>query len=105
MHGRCHGSEHCSGPSRGCGRGHSSEDRAPLTDDATTGLVDIDWFLSPVGGIWKEDEEPDSILFTYEAKHSSNVPFTADTSPVELFYGYFTEDVWALLVTETNQYA
>ena len=41
MHGRCHGSEHCIGPSRGHGRGYSrghsrrcdSEYIAPLTDD------------------------------------------------------------------------
>ena len=45
-----HGSEHYSGPSTGLGRGHrggsgrghSSEDRAPLIDDATTGLVDVE---------------------------------------------------------------
>ena len=24
---------------------------------------------------------------------------------MDLFYSYFTEDVWALLVTETNRYA
>ena len=33
------------------------------------------------------------------------LPFIADTSAVDLFYSYFTDNVWALLVTETNWYA
>ena len=78
---------------------------APVTDDTTAEHVDVGQSLPPVGGTWEEDEEPDSLLFTYAAKQGSNLPFTADTSAVDLFYSYFTEDVWTLLVTETNWYA
>lgn len=113
-HGRGHSSEHGSepgsGPSRVHGRrrrrGRGSKDGAPITDTTTaTEHVDVDRSLPPVGGTWEQDEEPDSLLFRYAAKHGSNVPYTADTSAVDLFYSYFTEDVWAMLVTETNRYA
>ena len=33
------------------------------------------------------------------------LPFIADNSAVDLFYSYFTDDAWALLVTENNWYA
>ena len=118
-HGRGHGSKHGSDPGSRPGRGHGrgrgrrrrrgrgrvsgSEDGIP--DTTTTEHVDVDQSLPPVGGTWEQDKEPDSLLFTYTGKHGSNVPFTADTSAVDLFYNYFTEDVWALLVTETNRYA
>ena len=45
------------------------------------------------------------MLFAYAAKRGSKVPFTDDTLAVDLFYSYFIEDIWALLVTKTNRYA
>ena len=54
---------------------------------------------------WEQDEEPSSFQHIYTATRGSNVPYSDDTTAVDLFCSYFTEEVWALLVTETNRYA
>ena len=55
-------------------------------------------------GTWEQDKEP-SFEHTYTATCGSNVSYSDDTTAVDLFCSYFTEEVWALLVTETNRYA
>ena len=108
-----HGSEHYSGPSRGRGRGHRSrsvaQDIAVKTEHLSQMmllldlLMQIDLFHQQGAYGKKMKNLIPYYVFTYAAKHSLNVPFTVNTSAVELFYSLFTEEVWALLITEINQ--
>jgi len=60
--------------------------------------------LPTIGGAW-QNEEPRALQFLYTATPGSNIPFTDCTTAVSLFDKFFTEEVWDLLVTETNNYA
>ena len=65
----------------GCGRGR---DQNPL-------------------GQWKK-EEPSSLCFNYGLTPGPRIHLH-NITPLELFCKYFTDEVWDLLVTETNRYA
>ena len=71
----------------------------------TSATSDTDHALPEVAGTWEADEEPQSVLYRYREIPGSTVPFDDDTTAVSLFYRYFTDEVWNLLVTETNRYA
>ena len=51
------------------------------------------------------NEEPQALQFLYTATPGSNIPFSDSTTAVSLFDKFFTEEVWDLLVTETNNHA
>ena len=61
--------------------------------------------LPEVAGIWESDEEPLSVLYHHREIPGSTVPFDESTTAVSLFCRYFSDEVWNLLVTETNRYA
>ena len=93
---------HGRGRSRGHGRGHGT----CLTDDSGdhSETIDIDHSLPGVEGTW-EDEQPNSLLCTFAATRASNVLVTDDTTAADFYCSYFIDEVWVLLVTETNRYA
>jgi len=45
------------------------------------------------------------LQYVCTATPGSNVPFSDSTTAVSLFDRFFTEEMWDLLVTETNCYA
>ena len=49
--------------------------------------------------------ETDDALIRYREIPGSTVPFDDNTSALSLFCRYFTDEVWNLLLTETNRYA
>ena len=71
----------------------------------TSTTSDTDLALPEVTGIWESDEEPLSVLYHYRKIPGSKVPFDDNTTAVSLFCRYFTDEVWHLLVTESNHYA
>jgi len=42
------------------------------------------------------------LMFTYIKTPGSTVPFPDDTTTLDLFCCYFTDEVWDFLVPETN---
>ena len=54
--------------------------------------------------MWVPGNKTKNLLHSSTTR-GSNVPYSDDTTAVDLFCSYFTEEVWALLVTETNCYA
>jgi len=52
-----------------------------------------------------ENVEPTYTKFTYSPIPGPNVWFPDNTRPLDLFLMHFTDQVWNLLVTETNRYA
>ncbi|XP_065915189.1 chimeric ERCC6-PGBD3 protein-like [Dysidea avara] len=81
------------GRGRGAGRGHGT-----IPGDGRAAGVTF------LPGEW-ENIEPTHTKFSYSPTPGPNVRFPPNTRPVDLFYLYFTDDVWDLLVTETNSYA
>ena len=71
----------------------------------TSTTSDTDRALLEVAGIGKSDEEPPSVLYHYREITRSTVPFDDNTTAVSLFSRYFIDELWNLLVTETNHYA
>ena len=71
----------------------------------TSTASDTDHALPEVAGTWESDEEPLSVLYRYREIPGSTVPFDNNTNAASLFCRYFTDEVWNLLVTETNRYA
>ena len=71
----------------------------------TSTASDTDYALPEVAGTWESDEEPLSVLYRYREIPGSTVPFDDNTNAASLFCRYFTDEVWNLLVTETNRYA
>jgi len=59
----------------------------------------------PTIGITWENEEPQALQYVYIDTPGSNIPFSDSSTAVSLFYRFFTEEVWDLLVTVTNRYA
>ena len=55
-------------------------------------------------GQWKK-EELSSLCFNYGLTPGPRIHFRNKITPLELFCKYFTDEVWDLLVTETNCYA
>ena len=55
-------------------------------------------------GTWKK-EESNALSFNFAGPPPGPVePVTSDTTIVDVFYRYFTPEVWELLVVETNHY-
>ena len=71
----------------------------------TSTTSDTHCALPEVAGVCKPDEEPLSVLYCYREIPGSTAPFDDNTTVVSLFCSYFTDEVWNLLVTETNHYA
>ena len=95
------GSRHGTGGSRTWG----SRGRGVRSQDNPTDQVDtIEDALPTIGGTW-QNEEPQALQFPFAATPGSNIPFSNSTTVVSLFDRFFTEEVWDLLVTETNKYA
>ena len=88
-HGR--GAARGRGTARGRGRGHG-RGRGRGTTTA-----------NPLG-TWKK-EEPTSLSFNYPHTPGPRVHLGSTLTPSQLFCKYFTDEVWDLLVTETNRYA
>ena len=55
-------------------------------------------------GQWKK-EEPSSLCFNYGLTPGPRIHLRNNITPLELFCKYFTDEVWDLLVTETNRSA
>jgi len=53
----------------------------------------------------RHKREPDSGTYMYNKTPGSTIPIPDDTSSLDLFCRFFTDDVWEFLVTETNRYA
>ena len=82
---RGRGAAHGRGTARGHGRGRGTTTANPL-------------------GTWKK-EEPTSLSFNYPHTPGPRVHLGSTLTPSQLFCKYFTDEVWDLLVTETNRYA
>ena len=81
------------GRGRAAGRGHGT-----IPGDGRAAGVTL------LPGEW-ENVEPTNTKFTYSPTPGPNVRFPDNTRPLDLFLMYFTDQVWNLLVTETNRYA
>ena len=68
-------------------------------------VSETDNLLPVVAGTWEQDEEPQCLLYDYKEIPGSTIPFENGTTAVSLFCRYFTDEVWNLLVTETNRYS
>ena len=90
---------------RSRGRGTTRERGCSASMHVTSTASDTHLALPEVAGTWESDEEPLSILYQYREIPGSTVPFDDNTNAVSLFCRYFTDEVWNLLVTETNHYA
>lgn len=95
------------GRGRGCGRGASALFAGPSTagpSGAYTvgGLAVVD----VVSGTWTK-QEPSSHSFSYckTPGPTSSTVVSGNPSALDLFCRYFTDDVWDLVVVETNRYA
>ena len=44
-------------------------------------------------------------MYSYKKTPGSPLSFTDNTTPLDIFCHFFTDEVWDLLVTETNRYA
>ena len=53
----------------------------------------------------QKKEEPSSLCFNYGLTPGPQIHFRNNITPLELFCKYFLDEVWDLLVTETNRYA
>ena len=71
----------------------------------TSTTSDTDCALPEVARTWESDEEPLSVLYHYREIPGSTILFDDNVTAVSLFCRYFTDEVWNLLVTETNHYA
>jgi len=87
------------GRGRGCGRGRGATPGSPTAH--TPGSTNQ---LETVSDHWHK-REPDSCTYMYNKTPGSTIPIPDDTSSLDLFCRFFTDDVWELLVTETNRYA
>ena len=85
---------------RGCGTGRGREHGTAYDISEP----DTDNFPPPVSRTWEEDKEPQCFLYNYSETPGSSIPFDSNTTRLDLFYRYFTQEVWDLLATETNQY-
>ena len=93
------------GTARGRGRGTAPDRGCSASMHVTSTASDTDHALPEVAGTWESDEEPLSVLYRYREIPGSTVPFDDNTNAASLFCRYFTDEVWNLLVTETNRYA
>ncbi len=61
--------------------------------------------LHEIGITWKK-EEPTSFVCQYAKKPGPTSPsVSSQSTPGDLFYRFFTDEVWELIVVETNRYA
>ena len=88
--------------SQGRGRGIARDRGCGASIHVTSTISDTDRALPEVAGIWESDEEPLSVLYRYREIPDSTIPFDDNTTAVSLFCKYFTDEVWNLLVIETN---
>ena len=94
-HGRRRG--HGRGRGRGRGRGTTATPGSTTTPGSTN-------YLEAVSDNWHK-REPDSCTYVYNKTPGSTVPIPDGTSSLDIFCRFFTDEVWDLLVTETNRYA
>ena len=87
------------GPGRGSrnGRGRGQVSIVHVTPTDTDDESVITW----------QKKEPSSMNFPYTGTPgpTASTSTLANESPVQLFHRYFTDDVWMLIVEETNRFA
>ena len=60
--------------------------------------------LDTVTDNWQK-QEPSSCTYPYTKTPGPTLPIPSDSTKLDLFYRFFTPEVWELLVIETNRYA
>ena len=60
--------------------------------------------LDPIPDSW-DHEESSSLSYVYNKEHGPTHSLPSDISATDLFCQFFTDEVWCLLVDETNRYA
>ena len=92
---RCRGRGALSSHSRGASSSHGHRSEAATSEYSALEPVDENWVKL----------EPNSYCYQYTKTPGPTLPFTDDTTALDIFSRYFTHEVWDLLVTETNRYA
>ena len=103
------------GRGRGCGRGRGRGRSTDPGHDSTTPrhtrrqqsnrtIPDLP-ILEPVDETAWVTQEPTSYCYSYTKTPGPTTDFSDDTTPLQFFMLFFTDEVWDLLVTETNKYA
>ena len=87
---------------RGCGRGDGGRGHGPGSGRAAVSSGPSG--LDTVTDNWQK-QEPSSCTYPYINTPGPTLPIPPGTTELDLFYRYFTPEVWNLLVTETNRYA
>ena len=80
------------GTTRGRGHGDITRGRGHGTADGTS-APDTNSFLPPASRTWEEDVEPQCFLHNYSGTPGSSIPFDSNTTSLDLFYRYFTQEV------------
>lgn len=94
------------GVCRGCARGSQSRARGQRRNvRSSTGRADDrEGGLPVIDGTWDKNE-PTAMRYEYNRTSGPTSHIDRNSSPAQLFCRYFTDEVWELLVEETNRYA
>ncbi len=89
---------------KGCGRPiNSGSSSSSSTTHLSAATVVV---LNEIGSLVWNNEEPQSCTQQYTQTPGPTSPdVTGDSTPVELFCRFFSDDVWDLIKEETNRYA
>ncbi len=96
----CRGGPRFGRGGRGCGRGGCGRGRGRRG----CGRPSRNSSLDTVQYLW-EQNEPSSFTYTYTQTPGPTASISNDPSACTLFCRFFTDEVWKLIVTETNRYA
>ena len=90
------------GVTRGRGMGIGGAGRARGRGSSVFGPCTYDQYI--LQGDW-EEKEPEAAVYRFKGAVPGPSPVDDSTSAVDLFCRFFTDEVWDLLVAETNRYA